>query len=96
MPILESCHLNDSTKDGRLTMAHALSSSRLSVLGRVFKSVAITIELNEINSCNFIYIRVSYQVNMWDKMYWFMSLPLVKVNPKRHNSLTLCYILTKL
>ena len=36
----------DSTKDGRLTTAQALSSPRPPVLGRVFKSGAITIELD--------------------------------------------------
>ena len=47
---LESCNVNDSTMDGRLTTARALSSPRSSVLGRVFKSGAITVELDEIKS----------------------------------------------
>ena len=50
---LEIC--NDSTKDGRLTMARVLSSSRPLVLGRIFKSGAITIELDEMKSWNFIH-----------------------------------------
>ena len=50
VPILESCNLNDSTKDGWLTTARALSSPHPSVFDQVFKSGAITIELGEINS----------------------------------------------
>ena len=50
MPVLESCYVNDSTKDGRLTTVRALSSSRPPVFGRGFKCGAITIELVKINS----------------------------------------------
>ena len=46
VPFLESCNVNDSTKDGRLTTARAPSLPRPSVLGRVFKSGDITIELD--------------------------------------------------
>ena len=48
---LESCNVNDSAKVGQLTTARELSSlTRPSVLGRVFKSGAIVIEQDEINS----------------------------------------------
>ena len=55
VPFVESCNVNDSTKDSRLTTARALSSPRPSVLGRAFKSGAITIELDGIKSRNFIH-----------------------------------------
>ena len=53
--LFESCNVNDSTKDGRLITARALSSPRLSVFRRVFKSGAITIELDEMTSRNSIH-----------------------------------------
>ena len=49
MPFRESFNENDSTKDGRSTMA---------VVGRVFKSGALTIEPDEINSRSLIHERV--------------------------------------
>ena len=91
-PFLESCNVNDSTKDGRSTTAR--SSPCPSVLGRVFKSGAITIELYEINSWNFIHkcvVSSQYvRTRMTIPVLLFMSyLLLVKINSKGHNSLTL-------
>ena len=56
MPFFESCNVNYSTKDGRLSTARALSSPHPSVLGRVFKSGAMMRQNRETS-----YISVSSQ-----------------------------------
>ena len=79
-----------STKDGRLITARALSSPRPSVLGRVFKSGAITIELDEINSWNFIHkchghIKSISQNKNDNPSFigsWVINMPLVKIVPR--------------
>ena len=76
---------------GRLTTARALSSLRPSVRCRVFKSGAINIELDEINSLNFLNKCVVSSQHVGTKMLITVSLVYQlfargKQNSKGHNS----------
>ena len=95
VPFLDSCNVHDSTKDGRLTTAQALSSPRPSVLGRGFNYRTRRDKLMNIHRCvvssQYVRTRMTIPVLLVHEL-----IALGKNNSKGHNSYNLCCVFTKL